>query len=375
MRILISPQELKGTLTAAQAAGALRSALLRALPDTELDVAPLADGGPGTVDALVPALGGGFRTSRVADPLGRPVDARWGLVDNGRTAVMEMAAASGIVLLAPEERDPRRASTSGTGELLRAALDAGCERIIVGLGGSATNDGGAGAITTLGARLLDAEGRALPPGGAALARLARLDVSGLDPRLRRVELIIANDVLNPLLGPEGASAVYGPQKGADATAVTELDAALARFAAAVRSELGVDLAGKPGTGAAGGLAYGLAAVAGGRIVSGFDMIRTALDLDRRVARADVVLTAEGRFDRQTRQGKGPWRLAALAKEAGRRAVLFTGSVAPDADRAHTPFDEIVTIGGEGLSHEELRRTAGPRLEAAAEAWARALPRR
>jgi glycerate kinase len=331
-------------------------------------MAPLADGGPGTVDALVRALGGEYRTARVEDPLGRPVVARWGWLPDG-TAVVEMAAASGLSLLPPSERDPRRASTFGTGQLLLAAMDAGARRLTVGLGGSATNDGGAGAAAALGARFLDAEGRTLPPGGAALARLRRIDLAGRTPRLAGVELVLATDVTNPLLGPRGASAVYGPQKGASPEVVEALDAALANLSRVVREQLGQDLADQPGMGAAGGLAYGLATFAGGRLTPGFPLIADVLGLERRIQRADLVLTAEGRFDGQTGQGKGPDALARLALTKGKRTVLFAGSVGPDVDPAKSLFHEVVTVGREELPLEELRRQAAALLESAVGAWA------
>ncbi|HZH02781.1 MAG TPA: glycerate kinase, partial [Myxococcaceae bacterium] len=219
LRILVAPQELKGTLTASEAAEVLADALRDTVPRAELDVAPMADGGPGTVEALVRAGAGQIRTRRVTGPLGGPVEARWGVLDSGRTAVVEMAAASGLSLLAPEALDPERATSFGSGELIRAALDEGCRRIIVGLGGSATNDGGAGAVTALGIQLLDRCGAPLHPGGAELLGLERIELSGRDPRLEQTELQLATDVINPLLGPNGASAVYGPQKVADADTV------------------------------------------------------------------------------------------------------------------------------------------------------------
>jgi len=372
MRVLIAPQEFKGVLSAAQTAEALRRGISRARPDVELDVVQLADGGRGTVDALVGALGGEVQLSRVQGPLSRQVTARWAKLPDRTTAVMEMSAASGLTLLSPTERDPRRTCTFGSGQLIAAALDAGCKRIIMGLGGSATNDGGAGAARALGIQLLSAQGESVPPGGAALAQLARIDVSQRDPRLDQVELIIATDVRNALVGPNGASAVYGPQKGATAAMVTELDAALAHYASVVEQQLGMNLAHQPGTGAAGGLAYGLAVFARGRITSGFELLSRVLELDRRVESADVVVTGEGRFDGQTAQGKGPGAIGELARSKGKRAVLFAGVVGADVGNAHAPFDEIITVGREGLSVEELRKMTASRVEAAAETWAKSL---
>ncbi|HEX5748283.1 MAG TPA: glycerate kinase [Archangium sp.] len=354
-RWLVAPQEFKGTLTAAEAATALAEGLRQGAPGVELDVAPLADGGPGTVDALLAGLGGERVTSTVPGPLGAPVRATYGLLDSGRTAVIEMAAASGLSLLAPGERDPRRASTEGTGELMRAALERGCERLILGLGGSATNDGGTGALTALGFRFLDAQGAPLPPGGAALKRLARVDTSGRHPRLAAVELLVATDVTAPLLGPDGASHLFGPQKGADEAAVAELESALARLAEVVAP----GLAGTPGAGAAGGFGYGLLALAGGKIVSGYELVARTLRLSERLAAAQAVLTGEGRFDRQTALGKGPGSLAREARALGKYTVMFAGAVAPGTDGG--PFDEVVEVSAlapPGASHAEALRHAG-----------------
>jgi len=354
-RWLVAPQEFKGTLTAAEAAAALAEGLRQGAPGVELDVAPLADGGPGTVDALLAGLGGERVTCTVQGPLGAPVRATYGLLDSGRTAVIEMAAASGLSLLAPGERDPRSASTSGTGELMRAALERGCERLIVGLGGSATNDGGTGALTALGFRFLDAQGAPLPPGGAALKRLARVETGGRHPRLTGVELLVATDVTSPLLGPDGASHLFGPQKGADEAAVAELESALARLAEVVAP----GLAQTPGAGAAGGFGYGLLALAGGKIVSGYELVARTLRLPERLAAAQAVLTGEGRFDRQTAFGKGPGALAKEARALGKHTVMFAGAVAPGTDSA--PFDEVVEVSAlapPGVSHAEALRHAG-----------------
>src|SRR3990170_1588194 len=228
MRIVIAPQEFKGSLTAFEAAAAMAVGAREALPSAEIETVPMSDGGPGTVEAVVAASGGRTTATNVRDPLGRPVAAVWGLVCEDM-AVIEMAAAAGLVLLAESERNPRIASTYGVGELVRAALEAGCRRLIVGQGGSATNDGGAGMAQALGVRFLDAAGEELPSGGAALARLERIDASGLDSRLVQCEVVAATDVMNPLCGPEGASLVYGPQKGASPEVARELDAALRRY--------------------------------------------------------------------------------------------------------------------------------------------------
>src|SRR5215472_12368774 len=278
MRILIAPQEYKGTLTAVEAASAIASAIRRVVGSAELDIAPLSDGGPGFVSALLDAARGEPRDCRVQDPVGRPINARWGTIAQGKIAVLEMAAASGLSLLAASERDPRQTTTFGTGELIRAALDANCERILLGIGGSATNDGGAGAAQALGVKFLSGDGKPLPRGGAALARLENIDLTGRDSRLNLVELLIAADVNNPLLGPTGASNIYGPQKGATPEIVRELDRALARLAEVTRTLLRRDYSNVPGAGAAGGLAFGLMSFLGGQLKSGFELVSEALHL-------------------------------------------------------------------------------------------------
>jgi len=326
MRVLISPQEFKGSLTAKEAAEAIAEGLRRALPDAELDIVPMADGGPGIVQAILSARAGHEETCQAQDPLGRPVTAAWGLLEEGPTAVIEMAAASGLVLLKSEERDPRRTSTYGTGQIIQAALDAGCRRLIIGVGGSATNDGGAGMAQALGARLLDEKGRDLPPGGAALRQLDRIDVSGLDPRIADSHVVVASDVTNPLCGPLGASMVYGPQKGATPEMIEELDAALAHFAQVIRRDLGVDIISLPGAGAAGGLAGGLAAFLNAEIRPGAELVAQTVGLRERLRRADIVFTGEGRLDAQTPFGKTVATVARLAKEQGRPVVALAGSI-------------------------------------------------
>ena len=351
MRIVIAPQEFKGSLTASQAAAAMAEGAQRALPEAKLETAPMADGGPGTVEAVVAAAGGRTATATVEDPLGRPVAAQWGIVD-GQTAVpvrcgvMEMAAAAGLWRLAEEERDPRVTSTYGVGQLVLAALDAGCRRLIIGLGGSATNDGGAGMAAALGVRFLDAEDHELAPGGAALAHLERIDMSGLDQRLRKCEIIAATDVTNPLCGSEGASLVYGPQKGASPEAARELDAALRHYGEIVERDLGVQVLDVPGAGAAGGLGAGLIAFLGVRIEPGVEVVARTVRLRERLrgadpsaglpgraGRAGLLLTGEGRLDGQTGYGKTVAGVARIAREEGVPVIVVVGSLGPGWERA------------------------------------------
>lgn len=327
MRVLIAPQELKGSLTARQSAAAIALGVGRALPQARLDRAPLSDGGPGFVDALCDAASGERRRVSVRDPLGRWVQAEYALIENGTTAIIEMAEASGLKRMTDAERDPLRASTHGVGDLLRAALDARVRRIIIGLGGSATTDGGAGMAEVLGVRLLDATGQPLPPGGAALTQLARIDVSQIDPRLGATEVVGATDVRNPLCGDSGASVIYGPQKGAGAADVATLDRALHRFARVVERDLQRSVRDLAGAGAAGGLGAGLSAFAGARLVDGFRAVADAVHLSERVAVADLVLTGEGRLDGQTLYGKTVAGVARLGQQHAVPVVALCGGVA------------------------------------------------
>ena len=370
MRVLVAPQEFKGSLAASEAADCIAAGVKRVLPAAGIDLAPLADGGPGTVDAIVRAAAGRLSTARVEGPLGAPVDARWGRIGDGRTAVIEMAAAAGLTLLRAEELDPRRASTYGVGQLLRHALDAGAGRILIGVGGSATNDGGAGMAAALGARFRDDGGAELPPGGAALARLALIDPAGLDQRLYGVEIEVLCDVRNPLLGPDGASAVYGPQKGADPPTVAELDDALANYAGIVERDLGVRTSDLPGGGAAGGLAAGLHAFCGARLVPGFDAVSAALGLADRIRSADLVITGEGRLDFQSAWGKAAAGVARLAERANVPCIVVAGSIEGGAaDLAGLAAAEQAAPPGMPLS-EAMSRAA----ELAAAAAERAVDR-
>lgn len=323
-RIVLAPDSFKESLTAQQVCEALERGFREVLPDATFVHVPMADGGEGTVQSLVDATGGTLRTTTVEGPLGDPVTATWGLLGDGATAVIEMAEASGIGLVPAARRDPRRASTRGTGQLVLAALDAGVRHIVLGIGGSATNDGGAGLAQVLGARLLDGQGRELPPGGAALARLDRIDASGLDVRLSETTIEVACDVTNPLCGPQGASAVFGPQKGADAACVTELDGALAHWADVISRDLGQEVAELPGAGAAGGLGGGLVAFTGARLRRGIDIVIDQSGLRAKLVGADLVVTGEGRMDAQTAMGKTPQGVARVAAAAGVPVVAVAG---------------------------------------------------
>ncbi len=317
MKIVIAPDSFKGSLSAGELCAAICQGVLRAAPEAEVVEIPLADGGEGTLDNLVVATGGEKRMADVLDPLGRQRRAAYGVLGDGVTAVIEMAQASGLPLLAPHERDPLIASSYGTGQLIRHALDDGFRRFVVGLGGSATNDAGTGMLRALGAAFLDADGQPLPEGGAALSKLASIDVSGLDPRLAESQFLVACDVTNPLCGPDGASAVFGPQKGATPEMVAVLDEALGRFADVVRRQTGREIDRVPGAGAAGGTGAALVGFLGATIRPGIEIVMEAVDFARKLAGADLLITGEGKLDGQTLSGKV---IAGVCREAARARV-------------------------------------------------------
>jgi glycerate kinase len=329
VRVVIAPDKFKGSLDAAAVAAALAAGVRDVVPDAVCDLVPMADGGDGTVEAFL-AAGATPRTVQVSGPLGAPVHATY--ARDGATAIVEMAAASGLTLLR-EPRAARRASTRGTGELLRDALDGGATRIVLGIGGSATTDGGAGALAALGARFFDAHGAELKPVPEALSTVARIDLAGLDARLRSVDLAIACDVDNPLLGPLGAAAVYGPQKGALAVDVAYLDRFLARLADAMTAATGRDLRDLPGAGAAGGLGWALASACGARLERGVALVAEVRGLAGALAGAHWCFTGEGRIDEQTLRGKVVDGVATLARAAGVPVIAFGGSVERDAETA------------------------------------------
>jgi glycerate kinase len=329
LRIVVAPQAFKGSLDAPEVARAIGKGVRQVFPDADLLLLPVADGGEGTVRALVEASGGRTVTTRVAGPLERPVNATWGLLGEGETAVIEMAAASGLPLIQRHERDPMRATTVGTGELIRHALDHGARKFLIGIGGSATNDGGSGMAQALGVRLLDAAGRDVPYGAEALRHLDRIDISGLDPRLQGAEVEVACDVTNPLCGHEGASAVYGPQKGADQAMVRELDEILDRYARIILRDVGKDVCNVAGAGAAGGLGAGLMAFLDARLEAGVDIVFRALDLDGKLQGANLVITGEGRMDSQDIYGKAPMAVAEHADRLGIPSIAIVGSTGRD----------------------------------------------
>lgn len=365
MKIVIAPDSFKESLSAPDVAQAIGQGWLSVYPQAEVVSCPMADGGEGTVDAVLAATGGERRELTVQGPLGSPVQAHWGWLAD-RTAVIEMAAASGLHWVPSAQRDARVTSSYGTGELIRAALDAGAERIILGLGGSATNDGGSGLLRALGVRFLDAGQRDLPEGGAALAALQHVDLSGLDARLQHVQVEVAADVDNPLCGPRGASAVFGPQKGASPQQVQELDAALAQLGKVVTQALGEDFTQVPGVGAAGGLGFAAKAFFGAGFRPGVELVAELSGLADAVKGADLVITGEGRLDAQSLHGKTPMGVAKIARAAGVPVIALAGSLGEGYERVReVGIDAAFSLAPGPMTLEQACAEAAGQLQARA----------
>jgi len=348
VKIVVAPNSFKGSMSATQAAKAIASGVREVWPDASVVEIPVADGGDGTAEALVTANQGTYHRLNVEGPLGDPVHASYGVIDGGKTAVIELASASGFALVSPGRRDVGRASTYGFGQRLEAAVKDGVERVIAGIGGSATNDGGAGMAQAAGWRLADEAGGELERGGLALLRLARIDGSDVDPRWKNVKVRVACDVTNPLTGPQGASRVYGPQKGADEALVEVLDRALAHLAEVIKRELGKDVANVRGAGAAGGTGAGMIAFLGAELLPGAALVIDASGFDRELDGADLVITGEGRVDAQTAYGKAPGEIARRAKAAHVPVLLLAGAKGAGwqglSDLGVTAFGTIVEDG-------------------------------
>jgi len=365
VRIIVAPDSYKGSVSALAVAQAMERGIHRIFPTAEVCKVPIADGGEGTVEALVTATGGQFRRTQVTDPLGNPITAQWGILGDGKTAVIEMAAASGLPLLTPEQRNPRLTTTFGTGELLRAVLDAGLRKIILGIGGSATNDGGVGMAQALGIHFTRADGAELPYGGAALAGLKQIDLSRLDPRLRETEITVACDVDNPLCGPRGASAVFGPQKGATPEIVAELDAALAHFAALATQATRRQAAEQPGAGAAGGLGAAMLFFTPAQLRPGVDIVLDAVHFAEVVKDAVFVITGEGRTDFQTAFGKAPVGVAKVAKQFQVPVFCLSGALGDGTDTLlDHGIDALLSICDQPMTLEQAMRAGETLIEAA-----------
>ena len=369
MKVVIAPQSFKGSISALDAARAMEQGVKRVVNDAETVLVPVADGGDGTLETLVDATEGDIRSAKVTGPTGAPVEAEWGALGDGESAMIEMARTSGLALLSLDERDPLRTTTYGLGEIIREALDAGFRSFIVGIGGSATNDGGAGMAQALGVRLLDESGNDLPPGGAALADLRKIDMSGLDTRAAASQFSVACDVSNPLTGPEGASAVYGPQKGATPDLVEQLDDALGNFAEVVERDIGRSIKYVPGSGAAGGLGGGMMAFLDGSLRAGVDIVLDQVGLDEQLEGADLVITGEGQLDFQTVYHKAPIGVAWLAKERGIPVIAISGSLGQGFEDVHPEgIEAVASIVCAPMSLDEASTRAGELIaDAVAEA--------
>ena len=358
MKIVIAPDSYKESLSATEVAQAIEQGFREIFPDAQYISVPVADGGEGTVETLITATQGVRHSALVTGPLGKKVEAIWGMSGDGKTAFIEMAAASGLALVPPEKRNPLITTTYGTGELILQALDYGASNIIIGIGGSATNDGGAGMIQALGVRLLDVNGTEIGFGGGCLNTLCAVDISGLDPRLESCPVHTACDVSNPLIGDKGASRIFGPQKGATDALITELDDNLAHYASVIKHTLGIDVKDIPGAGAAGGMGAALIAFLGAELRSGIDIVTTAINLEEHICDCTFVVTGEGRIDNQSIYGKGPTGVAKIAKIYNKPVIGIAGSLSHDAGLVHYHgIDSVFSILNYPTTLEEAFRNA------------------
>ena len=373
MKIVIAPDSFKGSLTAAEAAEAIETGFRAVYPDAEYVKVPMADGGEGTVQSLVDATSGTIITQLVSGPMGDMVAGFFGILGDRQTAVIEMAAASGIHWVRPKERDVFLASSFGTGQLINAALDRGCDKLIVGLGGSATNDGGMGMMKALGAQFLDQEGVQLTADVRALLQLERIDLRHLDPRLDKTEIVVACDVDNPLCGENGASMVFGPQKGATEEDIAVLDQALTRYGYILSANAGQDIASEPGAGAAGGMGAAFIGLIHAVLKPGIDIVIEIVDLANSLVDANLVITGEGRIDNQTIHGKTPMGVAKVAKSCNLPVLCIAGSVEDGADFTHQlGIDEIYSVTEGDYDLTEVLIEAEHKLTQAAQKIAKSL---
>ena len=349
MKIVIAPDSYKESLSATEVAQAIEKGFREIFPDAQYVSVPVADGGEGTVEAMIAATHGSAHSALVTGPLGEKVNANWGMSGDGKTAFIEMAAASGLALVPPEKRKPLITTSRGTGELILQALDSGASNIIIGIGGSATNDGGAGMVQALGAKLCDANGTEIGYGGGSLNTLNTIDVSGLDPRIKHCAIRVACDVTNPLVGEQGASRIFGPQKGATEPLILELDRNLAHYADIIKKSLGVDVKNVPGAGAAGGMGAALMAFLGAELKSGIEIVTQALNLEEHIHDCTLVVTGEGRIDSQSIHGKVPVGVANVAKKYHKPVIGIAGSLTRDVGVVHqygidAVFSVLTSIG-------------------------------
>jgi glycerate kinase len=344
MKIVIAPDSYKGSLTALEVANSIENGIRRVFNNSTVEKVPMADGGEGTVQSLVDSTDGKIINTVVKGPIGKDVTAFYGILGDGKTAIIEMAAASGLPLISKEERNPMITTSFGTGQLIKDALDKGCRNIIIGLGGSATNDGGLGVAKALGVKFFDKEGNDIEEGGGSLDKLSSIDVSDIDPRIKECSITAACDVDNPLCGPKGASHVFGPQKGADENMIEVLDKNLANYAEIIKKNLSLYVINTPGAGAAGGLGAGLIAFLNANIKKGIDIVINLADLEEKIKDADLVFTGEGMIDFQTAFGKTPFGVAKIAKKYNIPVIAIAGGIGKDAETLYSKgFDSIFSI--------------------------------
>lgn len=367
MKIVIAPDSFKGSLSSKEAAVSIEAGIRRVYKDAEIVCVPMADGGEGTVHSMVEATGGMIHHVKVKNPLLAEINSFFGILGDGKTAIIEMAAASGLPLLTEQQKNPMITSTYGTGELIKHALDAGCRNFIIGIGGSATNDGGCGMAKALGVRFLDAEENDIADGGGSLSELHRIDISGIDKRLLDCEFTLACDVDNPLCGPAGATYVFGPQKGARGKMLEILDKNLEHYAEILKTTLNVDIINYPGAGAAGGLGVGAMAFLKAKLMKGADIVINTVKLEQHVFNADLVITGEGRIDYQTRFGKTPYAVAQTAKKYNVPVIALVGQIGKDADILYElGIDCIFSIVDGPMRLEEALVNADKLMQNAAE---------
>jgi glycerate kinase len=372
MKIVIAPDSFKESLSAMEVARAIERGFRHVFPDAQYDLVPMADGGEGTVDAMVRATGGTFLNVRVTGPLNQPVEAIMGLLGDGKTAVIEMAAASGLPLVRQELRNPMNTTTLGTGQLIREGLDRGIRRFVIGIGGSATVDGGIGAMAALGARFLDENGNEVALTGRGLGKIAKIDFKTFDKRISESEILVACDVNNPLTGPNGAARVFGPQKGATPEMVKVLDEYLTHYAKIVREQMGVEIETIPGAGAAGGLGAALLGFCNAKLQSGSELVAQTVGLSDRLVQANLCITGEGRIDGQSTGGKVCYRVAQIAKSKNVPAIAIVGSVGSDAEKNIPPMTAYFAITNKPMELSEAISRAEELLTSQAQQIARVM---
>ena len=367
MKIAIAPDSFKGSLSATEVANAIEKGIKKVDKSIETVKIPMADGGEGTVESLVEATGGKYIKVKVNDPLMREIEAVYGILGDNKTAVIEMAQASGLPLLKKEERNPMKTTTYGTGELIKHAVNSGCKNIIIGIGGSATNDGGAGMAMALGAKLLDKDGKDIPLGAEGLIKLKTIDLSTFDEKIRECKFIAACDVENPLVGEKGASHIFGPQKGADEDMVKVLDEYLEHYGNLLEKNLNISVLNYPGAGAAGGLGAALLAFLNAELKRGIDIVIEASNLEEKIKDSDLVITGEGMIDYQTQFGKTPFGVAETSKKYSKPVIAIAGGIGKDAsDLYNKGIDSIFSIVDKPMTLDEAVENAENLLEDTAE---------